>query len=292
MKLIIPIPQHDFDPTEVALTWQILQQAGHSIDFATPDGQRGHADVRMLSGIGLDPWGWIPGLKQLRLFGLLLRADRFGRSAYRALEHDARFLQPKRYEQLRVADYDALVLGGGHAKGMRPYLESEILQRFVADFFDSSGAGSPHKPVAAVCHGVVLAARSISSKTGRSALYGKKTTALTWNLERSAWNLSRYLIRFWDPHYYRTYVEEDQEPSGYRSVEQEVKRALAQDSDFVDVPTDAPHHFLKTSGLVRDRLHNPSAAWVVRDGNYLSARWPGDVHSFAQQFAQMLAQQR
>lgn len=292
MNIIIPIPAHDFDPTEVALTWQILQQAGHSIDFATPDGQRGHADARMLSGVGLDPWGWVPGLRHLRLLGLLLRADRFGRRAYRALEQDARFLQPRRYEQLRVADYDALVLGGGHAKGMKPYLESPLLQRFVADFFDSSDAAGRHKPVAAVCHGVVLAARSISSKTGRSVLHGRKTTALTWKLERSAWNLSKYLVRFWDPQYYRTYVEAGGEPLGYRSVEQEVKRTLAQDSDFVDVPADAPNHFLKTSGLARDRLHNPAAAWVVRDGNYLSARWPGDVHTFAQQFAQMLSQRR
>ena len=45
----------------------------------------------------------------------------------------------------------------------------------------------------------------------------------------------------------------------------------------------------QTGGLVRDRLHNPAAAWVARDSNYRSARWQGDVHSFAQQFAQMLA---
>ncbi len=29
-------------------------------------------------------------------------------------------------------------------------------------------------------------------------------------------------------------------------------------------------------------------AFVVRDGNYLSARWPGDVHTFARRFAEML----
>jgi len=30
----------------------------------------------------------------------------------------------------------------------------------------------------------------------------------------------------------------------------------------------------------------------VRDGNYLSARWPGDVHTFARTFAEMLAEAR
>jgi len=28
---------------------------------------------------------------------------------------------------------------------------------------------------------------------------------------------------------------------------------------------------------------------VVQDGNYLSARWPGDVHTFARRYADMLA---
>src|SRR5581483_4683882 len=109
---------------------------------------------------------------------------------------------PLRYAELRVGDFDALLLPGGHAKKMRQYLESHELQNFVADFFDSG------KSVAAVCHGVVLAARSRSKKTGKSVLHGRKTTALTWKLERTAWLLSRFLIRFWDPHYYRTYLEE------------------------------------------------------------------------------------
>jgi hypothetical protein len=110
----------------------------------------------------------------------------------------------------------------------------------------------------------VRAARSVSPLTGRSVLYGRKTTALTWKLERSAWNVTRFLARFWDPGYYRTYGEDKGEPAGYWSVEQEVRRALASAGD--------------------DR-----AAWVVRDGNYLSARWPGDVHAFARRFAQLLA---
>ena len=56
---------------------------------------------------------------------------------------------------LRIDQYDGLVLPGGHwARGMRQYLEDTPLQRFVGDFFDAD------KPVAAICHGVVLAARS------------------------------------------------------------------------------------------------------------------------------------
>ena len=144
--------------------------------------------------------------------------------------------------------------------------------------------------MAAACHGVVLAARSVSAQTGKSVLYGRKTTALTWRLEKSAWNLCRFLARYWDPDYYRTYREGAGEPAGYRSVEQEVKRALADDADFIGVPRSAPHHFRKTCGLLRDSPGDARAAWVVRDGNYVSARWPGDVHSFAAQFAAVLAE--
>ncbi len=286
MKVIVPIPSHDFDPTEVAVTWKILKDAGHELHFATPDGQRGYADPIMISGEGLDPWGFIPGLRKIRLIGLSLRAQGGARHAYREMEQDARFLAPRRYTELHVEDWDGLVLPGGHAKRMREYLESSVLQGFVADFFDCG------KPVGAVCHGVVLAARSISKKTGKSVLYGRKTTALTWKLEKSGWLLSRFLARFWDPDYYRTYCEAKGQPVGYMSVQAEVTRALARAEDFVDVPADAPNQFAKTSGVVRDSASNSKPAWVVRDGNYVSARWPGDVYTFARTFDEVVQAQQ
>lgn len=282
-SILVPLPQKDYDPTEVALPWRILRDAGHRLEFATVDGARSHPDPMMLSGEGLDPWGWLPGVRKLRLIGLMLRADRHGRAAHALMEQDPSYQQPKRFDQVDVTQYDGLLLPGGHAKGMRPYLENTQLQALVASFFDAD------KPVAAVCHGVVLAARSVSPRTGKSVLYGRKTTALTWKLERSAWDLTRFLARFWDPGYYRTYAEAKGDPAGYWSVEQEVRRALAADSDFLDVPAGAPNYWRKTTGIVRDRPDDARPAWVVRDGNYISARWPGDVHTMATQFAQLLA---
>lgn len=287
--VIMPLPHRDFDPTEAAVTWRILRDAGHQVSFATPDGERAHADPVMLSGEGLDPWGFLPGLRRVRLIGLMLRAQQGARAAYRAMEQDERFLEPLRYAQLRADDFDALVLPGGHAKGMRPYLEDKTLQALVVAFFSSKMADGPHKPVAAVCHGVLLAARSINPATGKSVLFGRKTTALTWRLEKSAWDLTRWLARFWDPLYYRTYFETSNEPAGYWSVESEIKRLLERADDFLDVPADAPHYLKKTLGMVRDSDTDSTPAWVVRDGNYLSARWPGDVHHFAREFATMLA---
>jgi putative intracellular protease/amidase len=292
MKIIVPIPNHDFDPTEVCIPWKTFRAAGHDVDFATPDGRRGYADPMMISGEGLDPWGWVPGLRKLRLIGLLLRAGRRARDAYQELEHDARFLAPKRYQDLNVADYDAMLLPGGHAKRMKTYLEDRTLQRFVADFFGSQDAAGRAKPVAAVCHGVLLAARSVSAKTGRSVLHGRKTTALTWRQERMGWLLSKYVVRFWDPNYYRTYVEKAGEAPGFWSVEMEVRRALASAADFVDVPGDAPDHFLKTGGLAHDGPDDSRPAWVVRDRDYVSARWPGDAHTLARIFLDVLDARR
>jgi putative intracellular protease/amidase len=281
-SVLMPIPSRDFDPSEVAISWRVLTDAGHRVRFATPDGRPGAADALMLDGRGLDPWGWIPGLRAWPLIGRLLRANRDARNAYTALERDPDFRSPLRWDAIAPAAFDGLLLPGGHrARGMQEFLESSVLQDVVARFFAAS------KPVGAICHGVLLAARSRVAGSDRSVLYGRRTTALTWTLEKSAWSLGR-VTRFWDPDYYRTYRESSDQPSGYMSVQQEVTRALAQPADFMDVPTDIAHARRKRSGLVRDRIGDDTPAFVVRDGNYVSARWPGDVHTFALTLARLL----
>jgi len=280
--VLMPIPSRDFDPSEVAISWRVLTDAGHRVSFATPDGHPGAADMLMLDGRGLDPWGWIPGLRALPLIGLMLRANRKARDAYAALQRDAEFCSPLRWDAIEPAAFDGLLLPGGHrARGMREFLESSVLQEVVARFF------ALDKPVGAICHGVLLAARSRAVGDDRSVLHGRRTTALTWSLEKSAWSLAR-ISRFWDPGYYRTYGEVGGQPRGYMSVQQEVTRALARPEDFMDVPADVEHAWRKRSGLARDRIDDDTPAFVVRDGNYVSARWPGDAHTFARTLARLL----
>jgi putative intracellular protease/amidase len=260
----------------------VLARAGHSVSFSTPDGRPATADDIMLTGRGLDPWGMIPLLRTFPLVGLLMRANRDARAAYAAMIADPNYMAPQRWDGVDPSSFDALLLPGGHrARGMRDYLESETLQGHVAGFFDAD------KPVAAICHGVLLAARSISKRTGRPVLNGYQTTALTWALENSAWSLAR-VLRFWDPNYYRTYLEQNGQPKGFMSVQQEVTRALARPEDFREVPRDDPDYRRKTSGLERDSIDNAAPAFVIRDRNYVSARWPGDAHTFAKTFAGML----
>jgi putative intracellular protease/amidase len=280
--VLMPIPACDFDPTEVAVSWQVLSAAGHDVVFATPSGQIGEADDLMVTGQGLDPWGFIPGARRLVVVGRVLRADASARAAHVSLLEDPSFRSPLHWAEARRGQYDALVLPGGHrARGMRGYLESGEVQQMAIDSFRSD------KPVGAICHGVLVAARAVDPATGKSVLHGRHTTALTWALERRAWGLAMY-TRFWDASYYRTYTEEPGQSHGFMSVQQEVTRALAATSDFEDVPRDAPDYRRKTSGRARDSLTDDRPAWVVRDGSYVSARWPGDVHTFARTFCDVL----
>ena len=80
-RVLIPIPARDFDPTEVAVPWRELNRRGHDITFATRDGAPGAADEIMLTGHGLDPWGFIPGLKALPLIGRARAVSRLSGTA-------------------------------------------------------------------------------------------------------------------------------------------------------------------------------------------------------------------
>ncbi len=280
--VLMPLPACDFDPSEVAVSWRVLTGAGHRVVFATPSGQAGVADDLMVTGRGLDPWGFVPGARRVVVVGRFLRADASARQDYAALVTDEGFRSPMHWAAARRSAYDALLLPGGHrARGMRDYLESLEVQQMAIDAFRSD------KPVGAICHGVLVAARAVDPTTGRSVLHGRRTTALTWALEQRAWGVAHW-TRFWDSNYYRTYVEERGQGWGYMSVQREVTRALASPADFEDVGRDVPDYRRKTSGRARDTLEDARPAWVVRDGRYVSARWPGDVHTFASTFAGVL----
>jgi putative intracellular protease/amidase len=273
--VLIPIPDRDFDPTEVAVSWRVLTDNGHRVIFATESGAPGVADDIMVTGRGLDIWSALPVLGRIPLVGLALRADKNGRAAYAAMVGSQEYRHPVAWSAVTLDGVDALLLPGGHrARGMRSYIDSDLLQRLVVEAF------SRDLVVAAICHGVLLAARSVDPGTGRSVLYGRKTTALTWAMERLAWRLTR-VTRFWDPDYYRTYSEQPGQPKGFMSVQSEVTRALADPADFRDVARGTEHWRLKSSGMARDTATDSRPAFVVEDGNYISARWPGDTHTFA-----------
>ncbi|MCB1634542.1 MAG: DJ-1/PfpI family protein [Xanthomonadales bacterium] len=244
-RILFPLPTRDFDPTEAAVPWAELRRRGHDVCFATPDGLRAMADPRMVEGTGLGPWR------------ALLRADRHGREAYAALSASPEFGQPLSYAQATTMSFDGLVLAGGHAPGMREYLESGAVQALVADAF------AREQPVGAICHGVLVVARSRDAE-GRSLLHGRQTTALPASMELTAWALTAA----WLGRYYRTYPQ---------TVQAEVTAVLARVADFHPGPL----------ALRRDAPSHLERGFTVRDGHYLSARWPGDAHRFAIDYADL-----
>jgi putative intracellular protease/amidase len=52
MQVLMPLPDRDFDVTEVAVPWWILNAAGHQVTFATEHGGSApSADQRLLDGV-------------------------------------------------------------------------------------------------------------------------------------------------------------------------------------------------------------------------------------------------
>jgi len=171
-EVLIPLPDRDFDTTEVSIPWKTFVEAGLKVTFSTETGQMGQTDPRLLTGV---------------IFGQL-GAKPEAIAAYRALEEDEAFRHPIPYERIDPRAYDVLLLPGGHAKGMRQYLESKIVQNTALEFFKRD------KVVGAICHGVLVLARTIDPETGRSVLYGRKLTGLTKRLERAGYYLTSWRL--------------------------------------------------------------------------------------------------
>src|SRR3546814_2868248 len=113
MRILLPLPRHDYDPSEVAVSWRTLRASGHDVRFATPDGAQALPDPLMLSGEGLDAWGLIPGLRKLRVLGLALRANAAARAAHDELLNDAAFRSEEHTSEpqsLMRSSYDVFCL--------------------------------------------------------------------------------------------------------------------------------------------------------------------------------------
>jgi putative intracellular protease/amidase len=234
-KVLLPLPDRDFDITETAVPWRRLTDAGYDVVFTTQSGGTPAGDPLLIDG----------------LFAML-RASPEAVAHYREMEASPRFKETLPWAEVEPADYAGVWLPGGHAKGMRQLLEGEV-------FFDKLRAfwalDDGSRPVAAVCHGVIVLARA-------GLLEGVRTTCLPGYMERSA-----YLLTFWKwGDYYRTYPE---------YVEAEVCNAAGK-ANFVRGP-------LNLFGNKAERH-----AFVCEDGRYVSGRWPGDVELLTARFMERL----
>lgn len=243
-RVLMPLPDNDFDVTETAVPWRLLTRDGHDVVFATERG------------------GAAPAGDQLLLDGSLgkLGPAAEARAWYDEMAASPAFRDPLAWSEIEPEKLDGLVLAGGHAPGMKQYLGSSLLQEKVGAFWRTG------RPVGAICHGVIVLART-RDESGKSVLHGARTTCLPKYMERGAWLLTRWKLG----RYYRTYDE---------YVEDEVKGALAAPkAQFARGPM-----VLSKRGTETD----DAAAFVVEDGRYVSARWPGDAYLFAKRFAARL----
>lgn len=234
-RVLISLSNRDCDLTEVSIPWKYFRNQGLEVTFSTEEGAVAETDPLLITGVVFGKLGATPEAIAI----------------YRELQKDSAFRQPIPYSEIRASDYDALMLHGGHAKGMRQYLESTLLQSKVLEFW------SLGKIIGAICHGPIVLARTIDPETGKSILYGKRVTALTKRLERMA-----FYLTFWKVGaYYRTYPE---------YVEDEIARVLQTKQDFI-----------RGGGIWKP--------FYVEDGLLITARWPNDAHLFAQKLVEKMA---
>ncbi len=233
-RILIPLPDHDFDPSESAFPWKVCTERGLQVTFATEQGQVAACDPRLLKGPLLGPLGAGPR----------------GLAYYKKMVASPEFQHPIRYAEINVDDFDAVSLTGGHAPGMKQYLESEVLQAKMVGFFQQG------KAIGSICHGMLVLARAIDPATGKSVLWDYRVTALTKDLEFSGYALTFWLLG----RRYRTYE---------CYVADEVRGVLEDPQNF---------------------KNGPLMVWpfIVQDRNLLTSRWPLDAPLYARRFVEMV----
>jgi putative intracellular protease/amidase len=233
-RTLVPLPDRDFDTTESSVVWDALDRAGHEVVFATEHGAVAECDRHLLGPGWRNPFPAEPAVV----------------ATYHRMTASPNFRRPIRYSEIDVSDFDAVHLSGGHSPGMKQYLDSGLLQAKVATF-DAAG-----KPIGAVCHGVLVAARARDQETGKSLLAGRTVTTLIKPIERYAFRRTFYRVgrRY---RTYRTYTED------------EVRAAVG------------PAGRIEHGSSWQEPL-------VVVDGLIVTARYPVDVEAYAERFVRLV----
>src|SRR5262245_56870008 len=110
-RVLIPLPDRDYDPTETAVPWRLLTREGHEVVFATETG------------------GTAPTADPLLLDGSLgkLGPAAEPRAWYDDMARAAELQRPIAWNAIEPGEFDGLILPGGHAPGMKQYLGSSLL---------------------------------------------------------------------------------------------------------------------------------------------------------------------
>eukprot|EP01006_Ploeotia_vitrea_P039951 TRINITY_DN66392_c7_g1_i3.p1 TRINITY_DN66392_c7_g1~~TRINITY_DN66392_c7_g1_i3.p1 ORF type:complete len:612 (+),score=316.01 TRINITY_DN66392_c7_g1_i3:169-2004(+) len=248
--VLMVVPHRGFDPTEAAVPFAILKEHGHRLVIATPDGLVSEGgDALVVNGELLG--------------GMVMKMASEAKGMYRDMLASAEWRDPIAYADIVAENFDGLLIPGGHAPGMKQMLTDETLRAKLAEFW------ALERPVGAICHGVLALSRA-------GLLRGRRTTTVPKYMERMAHLVTNYLTK---------HASEDYQLSTTwpRYTEDEVTEQIGGDEFFERGPLDiwAP--------MSLGTRHNHRRTHLVQDGNYLSARFPGDAYAFALRFATTLA---
>jgi putative intracellular protease/amidase len=233
-NILMPLPDHDFDPTEASIPWKECNEQGWKVTISTEHGNTPQTDLNRLKGP-------LPGL---------VSAGTKARAAYEQLSHDLSFQHPISYSEIEPNQYEAILLPGGDAPRMHQYLENIELRSKVLEFCQYG------KLVGAICHGILVLARTIDPQTGRSVLYGHKLTALPKSFDLFGYRIDSLFIK----HGYIMYA---------KCVSDDVRAFLEHPDDLINGPG----------------LFSP---FVYTDGKLITSRWYMDADVFAARFVDEL----
>jgi putative intracellular protease/amidase len=143
---------------ELTHFWDVIDQAGFSMDIASPSGGRIPLDPESLSHDYLAEMGTENHYRDRQFMDLLQ--------------------DTKKISDVNIQDYDAIYLTGGHGT-MFDFRQSDELGALISNFYQKD------KVVSTVCHGAsgLLNARL---STGEPLVKGKKLTGFSWAEEIAA----------------------------------------------------------------------------------------------------------
>src|SRR5512143_3457300 len=97
-RVLMPVPDRDFDPTETAVPWRLLTRERHEVVFATEHGGAAPAGDALLLGGKLGSLG--PATE--------------ARAFYDEMAGSREFAQPISWSAIAPEEFDGLILPGGH----------------------------------------------------------------------------------------------------------------------------------------------------------------------------------
>ncbi len=122
------------------------------MQFATPNGLPAFVDTRLVK-------------TAFSLLTPLLMTRKADLQQYHAMTQSKEFNNLIAYADVIVEQFLRVIVPGRHAQGMRSMLESTVATQIILHFFKAN------KPVAAVCHRVLLLARTIDPSSRKSVLF-------------------------------------------------------------------------------------------------------------------------